>query len=446
MQRCANMRLRFLLTKWIVLMAVAVLCTAALNPIVRGQQPVTLRKIEVLGLKRLQPDKVIQTSGLQLGQRIDNAMVDEAATKLIQAGLFKTVSYKMRTTDKDAIIIFEVEESIKNLPVVFENFVWFTDEEIVRAIRQDVPFYDGTAPEAGVTSTKISAALQRLLNQKQIGGQVDFMPYGDTATGKQELLYTVKGVKLPVCELRFPGTQDISEAELIKNSQPLIQADYSRKNIAGFAHYTLFPLYRRIGHLRARFEDAKATLDSNATGACRNGVSVTIPVDEGLVYSWNDAEWTGNEVLPAAELADALAMKTGEVADGLKIDSGVKAVRRAYGRKGYLGVRMKDAITFDDATRGVTYQFTINEGPQFRMGNLIINGLAPGDTQSVKEKWTLAPGAVYDESYLDDFRTNNREFLAALYQRLRGTLQGRTSTEIKPDAQKQTVDVVITFK
>lgn len=446
MHRCANMRLRFLLTRWIVLIAVAVLCTAALNPIARGQQPVTLRKIEVLGLKRLQPDKVIQTSGLQLGQRIDSAIVDEAATKLMESGLFKTLGYKLRTTDKDATVIFEVEEAVKNLPVVFENFVWFTDEEIARAIRQDVPFYDGTAPEAGVTSTKIAAALQRLLNQKQIGGQVEFLPYADTATGKQELLYTVKGVKLPVCELHFIGTQEIPEAELLKNSQPLIQADYSRKNIAGFAHYTLFPLYRRIGHLRARFDESKATLDSNATGACRNGVSVTIPVDEGLVYSWDEAQWTGNEVLPASELADALAMKTGEVADGLKIDSGLKAVRKAYGRKGYLGLRMKDAITFDDATRRVTYQFTINEGPQFRMGNLIINGLAPGDAQTVREKWTLAPGAVYDESYLDDFRNNNREFWAAFYQRLRGTLQGRSTTEIKPDAQKQTVDVVITFK
>lgn len=427
-------------------MTVAVLCTGALNPICRGQQPIVLRKIEVLGLKRLQPDKVIQTSGLQLGQRIDNAIIDEAATKLMQSGLFKTLGYKVRTTDKEATVIFEVEEAVKNLPVVFENFVWFTDEEIVRAIRQDVPFYDGTAPEGGVTSTKISEALQRLLNQKQIGGQVDFLPYADTATGKQELLYTVKGVKLPVCELHFTGTQDIPEADLIKNSQPLIQADYSRKNIAGFAHYTLFPLYRRIGHLRARFDESKATLDLNATGACRNGVLVTIPVEEGLVYSWNDAEWTGNQVLPATELADALAMKPGEVADGLKIDNGIKAVRRAYGRKGYLAVRMKDALTFDDATRRVTYEFTVNEGPQFRMGNLIINGLAPGDTQSVKEKWTLAPGAVYDESYLDDFQNSNREFWGALFQRLRGTLQGRRTTEIKPDAQKQTVDVVITFK
>jgi outer membrane protein assembly factor BamA len=426
--------------------AVALLCTAMLNPICRGQQPITLRKIEVVGLKRLQPDKVIQTSGLQLGQQINNAIVDEAATKLMQSGLFKTLGYKLRMTDKEATVIFEVEEAVKNLPVVFENFVWFTDEEMVRAIRQDVPFYDGTAPEGGVTSTKISAALQRLLNQKQIGGQVEFMPYAETATGKQELLYTVKGVKVPVCELHFAGTQDIPEAELIKNSQPLIQADYSRKNIAGFAHYTLFPLYRRIGHLRARFDESKATIDPSATGACRNGVSVTIPVDEGLVYSWNDAAWTGNQVLPATELADALAMKTGEVADGLKIDNGLKAVRRAYGRKGYLGVRMKDAMTFDDATRRVTYEFTINEGPQFRMGNLIINGLAPADTQSLKEKWTLAPGAVYDESYLDDFRNNNREFLGALFQRLRGTLQGRISTEIKPDIQKQTVDVVITFK
>jgi len=54
------------------------------------------------------------------------------------------------------------------------------------------------------------------LSQKNISGQVEFLPYVDTATGKVELLFTVKGVKIPVCSLRFPGAAAIPEEDLIK--------------------------------------------------------------------------------------------------------------------------------------------------------------------------------------------------------------------------------------
>jgi len=38
----------------------------------------------------------------------------------------------------------------------------------------------------------------------------------------------------------------------------------------------------------------------------RGCVALTIPVNEGLVYSWNDAEWSGNQALTKEDLAGAL--------------------------------------------------------------------------------------------------------------------------------------------
>ena len=137
-------------------------------------------------------------------------------------------------------------------------------------------------------------------------------------------------------------------------------------------------------------------------------------------------------------------MKAGEVADGLKIDQGLKAVSKAYGRKGYVAARFKESISFDDSSRRVTYQFTVTEGPQFRMGNLIINGLSPADADKLKEKWGLATGAIYDAGYLEDYSLSIRELLGQL--KSRGSFKNSISMDIKPDAQKLTVDVVMTFK
>ena len=422
---------------------IPVLVVFLLAPLCAAQKQVRLTRIEFVGLKRLTPEQVIKSSELQIGQPIDTSVVDAAAEKLMQLGLFKTLRYRLRTSNNEATIIFEVVEAVRNLPVVFENFVWFNDDEIVRAIRQDLPFFDGTAPESGSAGAKIAAALQRLLEGKRIPAQVEFLPYVDIGTGKQELLFTAKGVKLPICALHFPGAEAIPEKELIESSHELFKSDYSKKDAASFATYTLFPLYRRIAHLHAAFAEPTAALDSEQ---CASGVSVTIHVDEGLAYVWDKAEWNGNQALTANELSTALGMKAGELAAGPRIDAGLKELRKAYGRKGYLTVRIKDSAEFDDAAQRVAYRFAVQEGPQYRMGSLIISGLAPELAQSLKESWTLSQGSVYDAGYVDDFRLNALpKFIGTEMQR---SLAFRSTAEIemKPDRQKLTVDVVITFK
>jgi len=76
-----------------------------------------------------------------------------------------------------------------------------------------------------------------------------------------------------------------------------------------------------------------------------------------------------------------------------------------------------------------------------------VNGLPAEDAESLKAKWTLGNNAVFNESYIDDFnRTALRDFVRSLTQKSGGNLRPNVEIETKPDHQKQTVDVVITFK
>ncbi|MDX6497394.1 MAG: hypothetical protein QOG23_654 [Blastocatellia bacterium] len=409
-----------------------------------AQKQLTLRRVEFVGLKKLTQPQAIDASGLKIGETVSPAVIDAAAEKLMASGLFRKLGYKLRTTATDATVIFEVEEVSRNLPVVFENFVWFTEDELARAIRQDVPFFDGTAPEAGTTTDKIAAALQRLLSQRKLPGQVEHMPYANLAKGTQEIMFTVEGVKIPVCALHFPGAAVISEVDLIKASQALLKADYSRKDAVGFANYTLYPLYRHLGYLRAQFQQPTAALEASSS-PCAGGVALTIPVDEGVVYSWGTAEWSGNQVLTNEDLTAALAMTSGEVADGVKIDKGLKDVRKAYGRRGYLSAAVKESTEFDDAGKRVNYRLLVNEGARYFMGDLMVNGLPIGEVDRLKAKWTLGSNAVFDESYIDDFRQHGlREFMTGLAQR--SGSRAKVEIEMKPNAQRQIVDVIINFK
>src|SRR5215471_17779661 len=229
--------------------AILMLCVM-LVPLI-AQQRQTLGRLEFVGLKRLTRDQVAAMSGLKIGQEISSSALDAAATELLKTGLFRRLSYRV-SAGSQAVVTFQVEESAVSLPVTFENFVWFSDEEIAAAVRKDVPYFNGTAPASGETPDKIAAALQRLLTDKHIAGQVDYLPY--VAKDKQELVFTVKGAHIPVCSLHFPGASAVSEADLVKASQELFKSDYSKKDITTFAPIKLLPLYRHLGHLRAEFQ------------------------------------------------------------------------------------------------------------------------------------------------------------------------------------------------
>src|SRR5205807_2700584 len=92
----------------------ACLALLAFGATARGQQQTTLRRIEVLGLQRMSSDQVVELSGLQLGQSIDARRIDAATDKLMASGLFRRVSYRVRSEDYDLTVIFEVEEKPAN--------------------------------------------------------------------------------------------------------------------------------------------------------------------------------------------------------------------------------------------------------------------------------------------------------------------------------------------
>lgn len=414
-------------------------CSHALGQPPQQAKGLQLGKVEVNGLERYTQEQVLKESGLQLGQAIDIPEVDEAANRLMASGFFKKLSYRYRSTGKLVTVTFVVEEAKEMARVVFDNFVWFSEPELTEAIRREVPAFDGTTPEAGDTPEKIKNALQALLKERKIQGQVEYLLEADPAGKNSTFLFNIKGVKIPICALSFPGAKDVKESDLLKASLPLMEQDFSRGDVRTFSRVRLIPIYSERGHLRASF--LEPVVKPHTAADCNNGVSVTLQVDEGSIYTWEKAEWSGNTVLTAPELSAALGMKPDERANTLKIDKGRNQVLNAYGRKGYVEAKMRVEPELDDANRRVTYHYTMTEGPLYRMGALELKGLSEELTEKFKDYWKLSTGEVFDTSYADVFLKKAMGEIAASGHRLPSV-----DVQQKPDPVRRAVDVVITFK
>jgi outer membrane protein assembly factor BamA len=426
-----------------VMLIAALLSSCAFVARARQQPPSKMRlaKIEVVGLQGLKEEQIVAASGLKLGQTFGIDDFDAAAQRLLSSGLVSKVSYKLRERAGDAFITFEVEEAGRtgNSPVVFDNFPWFTSEEIAAAVRRDVPAFDGTAPDSSAVIESIKRALERLLAARKVAGQVEYLPSMNLETGgNRKHVFTVSGVHLAVCAVSFPGTSGIAEKELIETAKSMFANDYSQEFASNFADVALRELYHERGYLRVAFDTPRASIGGE--GACANGVAVVVPVREGVSYNWAGAEWSGNSVLAPAELDAALGMKAGEVANGAKIKKALRDVARAYGHKGYLNSSLKPAPEFDDAGRRVTYRFEVKEGAQYRMGELKITGLTEAEAEKLRARWTLRAGEVFDEIYYEDFLKKNLSIV------MQPGARPQVTMFIKQDREKLTADVNYSFK
>ena len=138
-------------------------------------------------------------------------------------------------------------------------------------------------------------------------------------------------------------------------------------------------------------------------------------------------------------------MKPGDIADGLKIESLWRKIESEYTRHGYLNVKLNPQPQFDDAAHRVSYRVNIVEGPQYRMGEMVVTGLSLDAEKKLRQVWLIAPGAVFDASYF--------ERLAKELARPSVEIFGEMPVHytqfghfLRPDTDKHTVDVLLDFK
>ncbi|MEW6125642.1 MAG: POTRA domain-containing protein [Acidobacteriota bacterium] len=394
-----------------------------------------LTKIAATGLSRYTVEQVAKLTNLTLGQKVDLAILDAATLRLRDTGLFNQVTYGYRYQNDQLTVTFKIEEAVWDTPVIFDNFVWFTDEELIKAIAQTVPSFDGTAPKSGNLTSLIAQTLEQLLSARQIAGAVEYLSSSELTGNHFEHVFVVKNLNLPVCALHFPKASGIKENVLINAVKTTSGGQYSKSALSDFARNHLFQLYREQGYLKARFQSIDARLLADAN--CKNGVDVSILIDEGASYTLDKIEWSDNLTLSTKELDSLLAMKPGEVANGVKFDNGLKTIKAAYGKKGFIRAQFNIATTFDEESKRAASHITVKEGAQYHMGLISFNGLPMGEAEKLQKRWRLKTGEIFDTTYLDDFL--NKDLDPKLNARLAGI-------RAIPSEQNLTVDVQIIFK
>ena len=401
-------------------------------------------RISAVGTVKFPADQVITASGLKIGDVVSVEQIQAAADRLAALGIFSTVNYHFSSVGEKISIEFQVQEA-HTVPLYFDDFPWFTDEEIAAAIRQEVGLFAGESPESGLMVDQIAGELDKLLASRHVKGELTHQLVAPPTGDGMILQFRVEDPGLRIQSVQF-GDPLAADSERLKDRVPDIKGQpYSRFAIEVFENEQVRPLYASKGYLRPKIGPPQSHTEGNSDNPGGSSIDVLIPVTPGPLYSWNGVTWKGNLAVPPANLDGEVGIKTGEVADGTKIEALWRDVELEYGKRGYLDAKIDAQPDFDDTAHRVSYHVNIVEGPQYRMGEMVVTGLSLDAEKRLRKAWQLTPGQIFDNAYFEKLLTVLAKPNAEIFGEM-PIHYTQCGHWLRPDADRHTVDVLLDFK
>jgi outer membrane protein insertion porin family len=212
-----------------------------------------------------------------------------------------------------------------------------------------------------------------------------------------------------------------------------------------FEYEQIRPLYISRGFLRAQIGPPQTHLVPDVNDPKVSAVDISIPVHQGAAYTWKGVSWQGNMAQLSSTLDSMVKLKLGDMADGIKIENIWQDITFEYMKRGYLDLKLNAIPQLDDSAHQVSYRVSFTEGPQYRMGDMIVTGLSLDAEKRLRQAWQIAPGQIFDNNYYE----THMKLFAKPSRDIFGDLPvhyNEFGHLLRPDTNRHVVDVLLDFK
>src|ERR1700730_11888995 len=199
-----------------------------------AQMPPSARQliaIKVTGSKRFSERATAAATGLQVGTAVNDANFKKPARRLGDMGVFTDIAYSFSYSSAGTRLELHVTDAAKFVPAHFEDFVWFTDEELRKRIKEHAPLFDGELPLFGRLADVVSDVLQAMLVEHSIPGHVEYQRVGKQDGPVDPISYHVNDVLIEVRNIEFAGAVPADVPALEAAGRRLPEHEYSRSRL-----------------------------------------------------------------------------------------------------------------------------------------------------------------------------------------------------------------------
>src|SRR4030088_2268813 len=178
-----------------------------------------------------------------MGTTVGEDDFKRAARRLGDTGVFSDIAFSSSYSSAGTKLELQVTDAEKFLPARFEDFVWFTDEELRQKVKERIPLFSGDLPVAGRLPDEVSDVLQALLVEKGVPGHVNYLRYAHEGGPIESINYSVSDVSIRIRKVEFTGSST-SELSLLETAaQRLGDREDTRSRMSDFGEHQLPPRY-----------------------------------------------------------------------------------------------------------------------------------------------------------------------------------------------------------
>jgi outer membrane protein assembly factor BamA len=214
--------------------------------------------------------------------------------------------------------------------------------------------------------------------------------------------------------------------------------DFDTENTTAGLKRAFEDLYQDQGYAAVQVDVAQ--VDPPIESEQSVDIPYTVAIKEGGIYKLGNLDFPTSALVARADVERILSKYP--AGSGRPFDLFQLAVRDAYHAPGYLDCSVVSHPSYNEATRIVNYSLEIAPGSQYRFASVKFDGAPDAMAAKLKLAWKMAPGDVFDESYLSGFTAQAQKKDKALTKWLLTVI---TTDDVKADPVTHQVNCIFHF-
>jgi outer membrane protein insertion porin family len=370
-----------------------------------------IRRISVIGARRVDPEDVRATMKLRRGDTCTDPAVTRDAKALWNMAYFDDLQIEADPLGAGIKLTIRVVERPAIRKVVYEGNDEVDEDDIEEAITLE----PGTILSVPDVETQADA-IRQLYSEEgfflaEIKYQLKRVP-GDS--NQVDVVFAIdEGAEVEVRRISFVGNEQLPAEELLDIMQTSETGMFSFLSDRNKFSRSAFDedltrvqaWYYDQGYLMMR--PGRPTVELTPDRAY---VDVTIPVEEGprfriRKFELMETDGAGNEVetiAPKAQLRSMVKLKPGDWFSRSKIAAGIEGITRTYRDAGYALVEMVPGTDLDEVNHLVDVTINILRGPLVYVERIHVRGNTKTRDAVIRREFRLSEGDLYNQSKLED--------------------------------------------
>lgn len=266
----------------------------------------------------------------------------------------------------------------------------------------------------GLGQDYIGVIESRLKDEYRAAGfaKVKITPFTIEVPNRSErkVTYVInEGPRVKIASIHFDGNTIFSESSLRKQfyekASGIIQKGiYVEKDIQK-ASELLIEWMQEKGYLLAKLITINAIEIPHSKKINQTLVKLVIYLYEGDQTLVQNISIVGANALSREEFKKLLQIQEGCPLNLFAFGEGIEAIKRAYYERGYLGIKIlnegtSEVIHYHQENRFADISLNIEEGPQFRVSRIEVDGLVNTHESLVRREFLFEEGKVLSESQM----------------------------------------------